>query len=101
LKSELGTKARQVELGAIPAAPASEGSVVGTPTGNSEVESVQNNHTALDVVISDAIAGITAEAQRVSGYPSSEPGDEIGSALKDLTAIAEKIQKGWSAASIQ
>jgi type IV secretion system protein VirD4 len=101
LKSELGTKAKQVELGAIPAAPASEGSVVGTPTGNSEVESVQNNHTALDVVISDAIAGITAEAQRVSGYPSSEPGDEIGSALKDLTAIAEKIQKGWSAASIQ
>jgi type IV secretion system protein VirD4 len=101
LKSELGTKATQVELGAIPAAPASEGSVVGTPTGNSEVESVQNTHTALDVAISDAIAGITAEAQRASGYPSSEPGDEIGSALKDLTAIAEKIQKGWSAASIQ
>ncbi|WP_363352314.1 type IV secretory system conjugative DNA transfer family protein [Methylocystis echinoides] len=101
LKSELGTKARQVESGAIPAAPASEGSVVGVPTGNSDVESVQNKHTTLDVVISDAIAGIIAEAQRVSGYPSSEPGDEIGSALKDLTAIAEKIQKDWRAASIQ
>jgi type IV secretion system protein VirD4 len=101
LKSELVTKTTQIELGAIPAAPASEGSVVGARTGNSDVESVQNKHTVLDVVISDAIAGITAEAQRVSGYPSSEPGDEIGFALKDLTAIAEKIKKGWSAASIQ
>jgi type IV secretion system protein VirD4 len=101
LQSELGMKAAHVELGAIPAAPASKGSVVGAPTGNSEAGSVQNKHTALDVVISDAIAGITAEAQRVSGYPSSEPGDEIGSALNDLTAIAEKIQNGWSAASIQ
>jgi type IV secretion system protein VirD4 len=101
LKSGLGTKATQVESGAIPAAPASAESIVGAPTGNSDVESVQNKYTALDVVISDAIAGITAEAQRVSGYPSSEAGDEIGSALNDLTAIAEKIQKGWSAASIQ
>jgi type IV secretion system protein VirD4 len=97
LKSELGTKATQVELGAIPAAPASEGPVVGTPTGNSEVESVQNKLTALDVVISDAIVGITAEAQRAGRSTSSDAG-EIGAALNDLATITEKIRKGWSSA---
>ncbi|GLI95294.1 type IV secretory system conjugative DNA transfer family protein [Methylocystis echinoides] len=97
LKSELGTKAKQVELGAIPAAPASEGPVVGTPTGNSEVESVQNKLTALDVVISDAIVGITAEAQRAGRSTSSDAG-EIGAALNDLATITEKIRKGWSSA---
>jgi type IV secretion system protein VirD4 len=95
LKSELGTKARQVELGAIPAAPASEGSAGGAPTGSSNARAVQKKHTAIDEEISNAIAGVTAEAERASRSASSDAGDEIGPALKDLTAITEKIRNSW------
>jgi len=45
--------------------------------------------------ISNVIARINAEARRAI---SSHLGDEIGSALKSLTAITEKIRKDWTAA---
>jgi hypothetical protein len=45
----------------------------------------------------DAVAGITAEAQRAGPSTFSDASDKMGSALNDLTAIAEKIRKGWSA----
>jgi hypothetical protein len=45
--------------------------------------------------VSDVIARINAEARQAI---SSHAGDDIGSALKSLTAITEKIRKDWSAA---
>lgn len=95
LKSALGTKAFQAELGTIPAALASEGSAGGAPTGNSEAGSVQKKHAAIDEEISDVVAGVTAEAERASRSASSDAGDEIRSAPKDLTAITEKIRISW------
>jgi type IV secretion system protein VirD4 len=96
LKSGLGTKALQAELGAIPAALASEGPAGGAPTGNSEAGRVQKKHAAIDEEISDAVTGVTAEVERASSFAFSDAGDEIGFALKDLTAITEKIRTSWS-----
>lgn len=96
LKSGLGTKALQADSGALPAALASEGSAGGAPTGNSDAGSVQKKHTAIDAEISDAVAGVTAEAERAGRSAPSDAGDEIGYALKDLTAITEKIRNSWS-----
>ena len=87
-----------MSLQPIPVSLASEGSAVEAPPGNSDGESAQKARAAIDIEISDAIAGVTAEAQRAGRSTSSDAGDEIGSALKDLTAIAEKIRKNWSAA---
>ena len=97
-KSGLATKAAQGESAPIPVSLASEGSAVEAPPGNSGGESAQKARAAIDIEISDVIAGVTAEAQRAGSSTSSDAGDEIGSALKDLTAIAEKIRKNWSAA---
>lgn len=81
----------------IPAVVVSEGSPVGAPPGNSDGESAQNALAAIDIEILDAVAGITAEAQRAGPSTFSDASDKMGSALNDLTAIAEKIRKGWSA----
>ena len=83
---------------AISVSPASRrGSTVEAPPGGSDAEIAKSIPAAIDVEISDAIVGITAEAQGASRSVSSGAGDEIGSALNDLTAMAEKIRKGWSA----
>ena len=82
---------------AVPVSFASQGITVGAPPGGSDAESAQKISAAIDVGISDAIVGITAEAQWAT-RSSSGAADEIGSALQDLTAIAEKIRKSWRAA---
>ena len=89
--------AAQGESDTIPAVVASEGSAVGATPGNPDGESAQKARAAIDAEILDAVAGITAEAQRAGPSTFSEAGDKMGSALNDLTAIAEKIRKGWSA----
>jgi type IV secretion system protein VirD4 len=92
-KLKLATKAAQCESETIPAVVAREGSAVEAPPGNSDGESAQS--AAIGVEISDAIAGINAEALRAV---SSDAGDDVRSALEDLTAITAKIRKGWTAA---
>lgn len=95
-KLALATMAAQGESG-IPSVVASEGSAVEAPPGNSDSESAQKARAAVDAEILDAAAGIIAEAQRAGSSTFSDAGDKMGSALNDLTAIAEKIRKGWSA----
>lgn len=97
-KSALAAKATQVASGAIPASLAARGSANDVPADSSDGESAQKERARMEAEISDVIAGINAEAQRASRSASSGAGDEIGIALKDLTAIAEKIRKSWSVA---
>jgi hypothetical protein len=83
-------KAAHAESAAIPDSAASQGSTIDAP-GISQCDSAHKERANIDVEISNAIAGISAEAQRAGR-------DEIEAALKDLTAVAERIQKAWSAA---
>lgn len=97
VKSGLVSKIAQAESAAIPVSLANEGSAVRAALGNPNGEADREERTTIDIEVSEAIAGVTAEAQRAVRFNSSDTGDEIGSALEDLTAIAEKIRKGWSA----
>jgi hypothetical protein len=97
VKSGLVSKVAQAVSTAIPASLANEGSGVGVAPRNPNGEAEQEERTTIDIEVSKAIAGVTAEAQRAVRFSSSDTGDEIGSALEDLTVIAEKIRKGWSA----
>jgi type IV secretion system protein VirD4 len=96
-KLELGMMAVQGESETIPDVVASEGSAVEAPPRNPDRESSQKARAAVDAEILDAVVGISAEAQRAGSSTFSEDGDKMGSALNDLTAIAEKIRKDWSA----
>jgi type IV secretion system protein VirD4 len=98
VKSGLVSKVAQAESAAIPASLANEGSVVRVAPRNPNGEAEQEERTTIDIEVSEVIAGVTAEAQRTVRFNSSDTDDEIGSALEDLTVIAEKIRKGWSAA---
>lgn len=95
-KSGLATKIVQSKSGPIPASLTNEKAAVEMPPSSSDVESAQKERARIEAEISEAIAGISAEAQRAGII--SDAGEEIGSALNDLAAIAEKIRKGWSAA---
>jgi type IV secretion system protein VirD4 len=97
VKSGLVSKVAHAESAAVPASPASEGSAVGVAPRNPNGETEEEERTTFDIKVSKAIAGVTDEAQRVVLFNSSDTGDESGSALEDLTAIAEKIRKSWSA----
>jgi type IV secretion system protein VirD4 len=96
-KLEPATMAAQGESETIPAVVASENSAVEARPGTSARESAQEARAAVDPEISNAVAGIIAEAQRAGPSTLSDAGDKMGSALNDLTGIAEKIRKGWSA----
>ncbi|RTL79638.1 MAG: type IV secretory system conjugative DNA transfer family protein, partial [Hyphomicrobiales bacterium] len=96
-KSGPASKAAQSESGDIPTSLASRGSAIDKPPRSLERESAQKERAAIDAEISDAIVGITDEAQRASPSASSDS-EEIGFALKELTAIAEKIRGGWGTA---
>lgn len=92
-KSTLVSRAPQGESGSILPSLASAG-----PAISSENQSTQRGPVGISAELSDAIAGINAEARRASHSASSGSGEDVGFALKELMAIAEKIRKGWSAA---
>jgi type IV secretion system protein VirD4 len=97
-KSEPIPRAGQAGAGAIPDSLASEKSATETSPGGLNREGTGKEQADVNMEISDAIAGITAEAQRAGhAIPTASDG-AIGSALEDLTGIAKKIRKGWSAA---
>ncbi len=97
-KPGLVSNAAQTESTAIPASLTSRRSAIDMGPRSSDDESAHEERAAIDAEISDAIAGVKAEAQRASRSAFSDASDEIGCALKDLTAMAEKIQKSWNQA---
>ena len=98
LKSGLATKVAQGGPAAILNSLARQESALEGPPGNSGSASTQEEHVAIDLEVSDAIAGVKAEAQRASCCASLGTAGEIECALKDLRAIAEKIQTSWNEA---
>ncbi|RTL89302.1 MAG: type IV secretory system conjugative DNA transfer family protein [Hyphomicrobiales bacterium] len=95
LKSGLVSKAAQAESAATPVSHTNEKSAAEAPPGDSNQEGARKQRADVDMEVSDVIARINAEARQAI---SSHAGDDIGSALKSLTAITEKIRKDWSAA---
>jgi type IV secretion system protein VirD4 len=91
-KSGLATKTPQGESPLRSFTLQSEESKVGTTNSDGDTGGERG---ALKAEISDSIAGIGAEVQRVIRSASSDATDDIGSALKEFTAIAERIQKNW------
>lgn len=96
-KSELSAKAAQRDSGAILAPFASRKSAVEAPTGRSNGEIAQEEHSAIDVEISDAIAGISAEAQRAAQALSPDAMEGVRSALNEFAGIIESMRKAWGA----
>ncbi|MEK4031687.1 type IV secretory system conjugative DNA transfer family protein [Methylocystis sp. IM3] len=92
-KSRLASKAAQAESAATPVLHTNEKSDAEAPPGDSNQEGARKQRA--DVDVENVIARINAEARQAI---SSHAGDEIGSALKSLTAITEKIRKDWTAA---
>ncbi|WP_281806456.1 type IV secretory system conjugative DNA transfer family protein [Methylocystis echinoides] len=64
-----------------------------------EGERPREEQAAIDAATSEAVAGICAEAQRLGRRSSSNVADDLGSALKDLSTIAEQIRKDWNVRS--
>jgi len=93
----LVSKVARAESAAISGSVANEESAFGVAPRSPNGESEQEERASIEIEVSEAIAGVTAAAQRVVRLTSSDTGDEIGSALEDLTAIAEKIRESWSA----
>ena len=91
-KSELAAKAPQGESSLRSSTLQSEAPEVRTPNPAGDTVGERG---ALEAEISDAIAGIGAEVQRVVRSATSDATDDIRSALKEFTAIAKRIQKDW------
>ncbi len=97
VKSGLVSKAAQAESAAIPISPSNEESGVGAAPGIPNGESEQEERAAVDIEISNAIAGIRAEAHRGAQSLSMEATGRIASALEEFTGIMERIRKAWGA----
>lgn len=68
-------------------------------TGRAEGEKAREELAAIDAATSEAVAGICTEAQRLGRRSSSNVADDLGSALKDLSTIAEQIREDWNVRS--
>jgi len=95
-KSEPVPKAPRAGAAEIPAPLTRAKSTAEVPPSCSAGVMAKKERPIIDVEIVDAIAGISAEAQRLACFIRTDVNDEVGAALKNLTAIVEKIHSGWS-----